>query len=138
MSMSADSSGKSFEMTISVDAADIDALGHVNNAVYVRWIQDVAVAHWQVLAPPHIQAEVLWVVLRHEIDYKQPAFQPDVIVLRTWVGAAEGLRFDRFTEVLRAPERKVLAQARTVWVPIDPKTNRPRRVSAELRNLFSV
>jgi acyl-CoA thioester hydrolase len=135
--MSADASGKSFEMTISVDAADIDALGHVNNAVYIRWIQDVAVAHWQVLAPPQVQAEVLWVVLRHEIDYKQPAFQQDVIILRTWVGVAEGLRFDRFTEILRAPDRKVLAQARTVWVPIDPKTNRPRRVSAELRTLFS-
>jgi acyl-CoA thioester hydrolase len=135
--MTADSSGKSFEMTISVDAADIDALGHVNNAVYVRWIQDVAVAHWQVLAPEQVQAEVLWVVLRHEIDYKQPAFQQDVIILRTWVGTAAGLLFDRFTEILLAPDRKVLAQARTVWVPIDPKTDRPRRVSAELRSLFS-
>jgi acyl-CoA thioester hydrolase len=128
---------KSFEMTIRVDPADIDELGHVNNTVYVRWIQDVAVAHWRILAPTEVQAEVLWLVLRHEIDYKLPALPDDVLILRTRVGGVEGLRFERHTEVLRCPDRQLLAQARTLWVPIDPVSQRPKRVSPDLRELFS-
>jgi acyl-CoA thioester hydrolase len=135
--MHQEGSNKSFEMTVRVEPGDIDALGHVNNTVYVRWVQDVAIAHWQVLAPQAMQAEVLWIVLRHETDYKHPALPQDVIVLRTYVGGAEGLRFERHTEIRRAPDRNLLAQARTLWCPIDPKTQRPKRVSAEIRALFS-
>ncbi|HKA06724.1 MAG TPA: hypothetical protein VKD71_05660, partial [Gemmataceae bacterium] len=62
----------------------------------------------------------------------------DGVVLRTWIGAAAGLRFDRHTEVLRAADRKPLAKARTVWVPIDAKSGRPKRVSERVRGLFSV
>jgi acyl-CoA thioester hydrolase len=89
------------------------------------------------IAPAESQAEIVWVALRHEIDYKHPALLEDAIILRTWVGAAEGLRFERYTEVLRSMDRKLLAQARTVWCPIDPRTNRPKRVSDEVRRLFS-
>ena len=76
-------------------------------------------------------------VIRHEIDYKSPALQSDVLILKTRVGGVEGLRFERHTEVLRAPDRQLLARARTLWVPIDPTTYRPKRVSPELRALFS-
>jgi acyl-CoA thioester hydrolase len=90
------------------------------------------------IAPAESQATLVWMVLRHEIDYQAPALPTDHIILRTWVGAAEGLRFDRHTEVLRAVDRKVLAKARTVWCPIDPVTSRPKRISEEIRSLFSV
>src|SRR5262245_2124142 len=126
-----------FEQVIAVDPADIDALGHVNNVVYLRWVQDVATAHWRALASPEVQAELVWMVLRHEIDYKHPAVLAEEIILRTWVGAAERLRFERHTEILRRSDRKLLAQARTVWCPIDPRTGRPRRVSDEVRKHFS-
>ena len=126
-----------FELTVRVEPADIDALGHVNNIVYLRWVQDVAAAHWYAAAPADDQAGLVWMVVRHEIDYLGQAGPGDELVLRTWVGAAAGLRFDRHTEVLRAGDRKVLARARTVWVPIDPATGRPKRVSDRVRRMFS-
>jgi acyl-CoA thioester hydrolase len=127
-----------FEMPIGVEPADLDGLDHVNNVVYLRWVQDVATAHWFAAAPPEDQSSVVWMVVRHEIDYQIPAVLGDEIILRTWIGAAAGLRFDRHTEILRANDRKVLAKARTVWVPIDPTTGRPKRVSERVRNMFSV
>ena len=126
-----------YEMPVRVGPADIDDLDHVNNIVYVRWVQDVAKAHWFSAAPKEDQAGLVWMVVRHEIDYHGQAGPGEEIVLRTWVGSAAGLRFDRHTEVLRAADRKVLAKARTVWVPIDPASGRPKRVSDRVRKMFA-
>jgi acyl-CoA thioester hydrolase len=127
----------SFELNQKVLPTDIDELGHVSNVVYVRWIQDVAEAHWRVLAPPSSQAELVWVVVRHEIDYKAPAVLGDGVRLRTWVGVATGLLFERHTEVRRAENEQLLALGRTLWCPVDARTHRPKRVSPELRALCS-
>jgi len=125
-------------MTVPVLPGDIDEQNHVNNIVYLRWVQDVATAHWKSLASAEAQRAVGWIVLRHEIDYKIQAGLGDEIVLRTWVGAASRLKFERFTEVCRKIDKQLLAQARTLWVPIDAKTGKPTRVSAEVRARFSV
>src|SRR6266403_790325 len=106
-----------FEMPIGVQAADIDRQNHVNNTVYVRWIQEVATAHWEARAPAAARDAIGWVVLRHEIDYKSPACLGDVVLLRTWVGQATRVTFERFVEVVRKNDRQLLAQARTLWVP---------------------
>jgi acyl-CoA thioester hydrolase len=127
-----------FELAIAVQPADIDELGHVNNVSYLRWIQDVATAHWQAAAPAADQASLRWVVARHEIDYKRPAFLRDLILARTWVGTASHRRFERHTELLRAADRRLLARARTLWCPIDAQTGRPTDVSAEVRARFSL
>lgn len=126
-----------FEMTVPVLPADIDEQNHVNNTVYLRWVQDVATAHWRSLASTEAQNAVGWVVLRHEIDYKTPANLSDEIVLRTWVGKATRLTFERFTEIRRTREGELLSKARTLWVPINNQTGRPARVSAEVRKQFS-
>lgn len=126
-------------MTVPVLPADIDGQNHVNNTVYLRWIQDVATAHWQSLASVETQAAIGWVVLRHEIDYRSPASLGDEILLRTWVGKASRLKFERFTEIRRKIDNKqLLAQARTLWVPVDVRTGKPMRVSADLRAQFSI
>ena len=127
-----------FETTVTVQPADIDGQNHVNNTVYLRWVQDVATAHWSAHASPEAQAAIGWVVLRHEIDYKLPACLGDQIVLRTWVGEASRLKFERFTEIRRKSDDQLLSQARTVWVPIDTRTGKPTRVSAEVRAQFSI
>jgi len=124
-------------MIVPVLPADIDEQNHVNNTVYLRWVQDVATAHWKSLAGAESQAAIGWVVLRHEIDYKMPASLGDEILLRTWVGQASRLKFERFTEIRRKSDHQLLAQARTLWVPIDVHTGKPTRVSAELRSQFS-
>jgi acyl-CoA thioester hydrolase len=126
-----------YELPLVAVAADIDELGHVNNIVYLRWVQEAAVAHWRALAPAAAQAAVVWVVLRHEIDYSRPAMLGDELLARTWVGTAEGLSFERHTEIVRRRDARVLARARTLWCPVDIATGRPRRVGDDLRLLFS-
>jgi acyl-CoA thioester hydrolase len=126
-----------FEMIIPVLPGDIDEQNHVNNTVYLRWIQDVATAHWRAVASPKAQETIGWVVLRHEIDYKGPATLGDEMVLRTWVGKATRLTFERFTEIRRNRDGRLSSEARTLWCPIDAQTGRPVRVSEEVRSRFS-
>jgi len=126
-----------FEMTVSVLPGDIDEQNHVNNTVYLRWVQNVATAHWRAIASPDAQETIGWVVLRHEIDYKTPAALGDEIVLHTWVGKATRLTFERFTEIRRNTDGQLLSNARTLWCPINAQTNRPMRVPAEVRAQFS-
>jgi len=95
-------------MIVSVLSDDIDEQNHVNNTVYLRWVQDVATAHWRAIASPEVREEIGWVVLRHEIDYKVPATHGDEIVLRTWVGKATRLTFERFTEIRRKSDCQLL------------------------------
>lgn len=127
-----------FELAISVKPEDIDLLGHVNNVVYVRWIQDVAVAHWYKLSTEEDRKGLVWVVTRHEIDYKASARIGDPIVARTWVGPATRFRFERHTEIVRTTDRVVLVRARTEWCPIDMATGRPVTISPALRAACSV
>jgi len=127
-----------FEITASVLPGDIDDQNHVNNTVYLRWVQDVATAHWRAVASGDAQESIGWVVLRHEIDYKAPACLGDEVVLRTWVGKATRLTFERFTEIRRTGDGQLLSTARTLWCPINAQTGRPVRVPAEVREQFSI
>jgi acyl-CoA thioester hydrolase len=128
---------KPFEIRVRVRPEEIDELGHVNNVHYLRWVQDAAVAHWRALAPKEDQERFLWVVLRHEIDYRHAAKPGDELVVRTWVGGSTRISFERLTEIRRAADGQVLAKARTLWCPIDARTRRPVQVSARVRELFT-
>lgn len=125
-----------FQITRVAEAADIDMMGHVNNIIYLRWAQEVAIAHWESIAAEKDKNEIGWVVLRHEIDYKASAHLDDEVIIQTWVGLAEGLLFERHTKILHSDGR-LLAQARTLWCPIDLQSQRPKRVSPKLRAQFS-
>ncbi len=126
-----------FDLPLVVLPEDIDELGHVNNVVYLRWVQDAATAHWRSAATAADQAAVAWVALRHEIDYKVAAVLEDAITARTWVGTADSHRFERHTEILRAADGRLLARARTLWCPISRATGRLTRVSDGVRSRFS-
>ncbi len=126
-----------FELPLAIAPDDIDELGHVNNVVYLRWAQDVATAHWRAAATTEQQDGIAWVALRHEIDYKHPALPGDAIVASTWVGQAEAIRFERFVEILRASDRRVLARTRTLWCPISRTTGKVTRVGDDVRRVFS-
>ena len=131
-------SSAAFEITVSVLPEDIDGQNHVNNTVYLRWVQEVASAHWRAVASREAQENIGWVVLRHEIDYEAPACLGDEVVLRTWVGKSTRLTFERFTEIRRTGNDQLLSKARTLWCPINAQTGRPTRVSAEVREQFSI
>lgn len=127
-----------FSLLMTVEPTDIDELGHASNIVYLRWVQQVAAAHWLAVAPPADRAALAWVVRRHEIDYLTPALPADTLRLRTWVGRADGLLFERFTQIERATDARLLARACSRWCPINALTGRPQRVTPALRALFSV
>ena len=123
-----------FQIEIVVQPSDIDAQDHVNNVVYLRWMQEAATAHWESAAPAGLRERVNWVVTRHEIDYKAPAFLGEHLVARTWVGEPSGATWERFIEIRRAGDDRLLARGRSVYAALDRATGRPRRVDAELRN----
>ena len=126
----------SFSLTITAQPADIDELGHVNNAVWVRWIQDVATTHWQAAAAPAHVTAYLWVVVRHEIDYLRGLREGESVTARTWVAdAPKGAKFDRHIEFIGAGG-KVHVRARTTWAMIDRATGRALRVPAEVAGRF--
>ncbi|MDF1503422.1 thioesterase family protein [Roseisolibacter sp. H3M3-2] len=129
---------ESYEVRLRVGEGDLDAQAHVNNVVYVRWVMDAATAHWEARTGADDRAAVAWVATRHEIDYLAPALLGDELVVRTRVGHAKGLTFERHTEVRRVADDRVLARSRTLWCPVDPGTGRPRRVPPHLRALFSM
>jgi len=122
-----------FELQIVVQPEHIDAQGHVNNVVYLRWMQDAATAHWEAAAPAEHKAMVSWVVTRHEIDYKAPAFVGEELVARTWVGEPSGATWERFIEIRRREDDRLLARGRSIYAALDRATGRPKRVDAELR-----
>ena len=117
-------------------ASDIDANGHVNNVVYVRWIQDMATSHWASRQPAEDQARWAWIVLRHEIDYRRALMPGEIATGRTWVAeTAEGPRFDRFVRI-DGPDGAMCAQARTEWCMIDAASGRPKRVTPDIVERF--
>ena len=127
-----------FQIRIIVKEPDIDPPGHVNNIVYLRWVQDAAVAHWRSAATEAQKGNILWVVTRHEIDYKHSAHLGDEIVAVTWVEKATDLIFERHTEIVREKDKKLLAKAKTFWCPINRVSGKPMRVDADVRSRFSV
>jgi acyl-CoA thioester hydrolase len=126
-----------FRLDFEPAPADIDENGHVNNVVYLRWAQDMGVAHWRSLAPPDALVQWAWVALRHEIDYRRELKLGETAQGRTWVAeAANGPRFDRFIR-LDHPAGGMCAQVHTTWVLIEQATGRPRRVPDWITEMFT-
>lgn len=116
--------------------ADIDALGHVNNAVWVRWIQDIAVAHWEAVAPPEWQAAYFWVVTRHEIDYRGNVGVGESVTGETWVPERpRGARFDRHVR-FTGGDGGVKVEAVTTWAMLDRASGRLVRVRDDIARPF--
>jgi acyl-CoA thioester hydrolase len=121
-----------YTLQLTAEPGHIDELGHVNNAVWVQWIQAVATGHWYAAAPEQYRDAFVWVVIRHEIDYLRPALVGDIVTGRTWVAdAPKGARFDRFMEFTGA-DGKLLVRAKTTWAMLDKATGRPQRITTEI------
>jgi len=126
-----------FRLDFQPTASDIDENGHVNNVVYLRWAQDLGVAHWQSRAPAEAQAGWAWVALRHEIDYRRALMPGERALGRTWVSdTAEGPRFNRFIRI-DAADGAMCAQVVTTWVLIEQATGRPKRVPPWMLEMFA-
>lgn len=119
-----------------VQPTDIDQLDHVNNVVYVQWIQDAAVKHWKSAIPDEIKEKYVWVILRHEIDYKNPARLGDLLSIETKVLDAKGITSVRNVKIYRAKDKKLLVESITTWCMLNAETLRPARITNDIKNLF--
>ncbi|KQM64305.1 thioesterase [Sphingomonas sp. Leaf17] len=125
-----------FTLAITAGADDIDELGHVNNAVWVQWIQRIATAHWDAVATEDQRAAHAWVVTRHAIDYRGNVVAGETVTGETWVPEPpKGARFDRHVRFVGADGR-VKVEAVTTWALIDRATGRLLRVRPDLAAAF--
>lgn len=125
-----------FTLAFTASPDDIDIMGHVNNAVWVQWMEAIATAHWEAVALPEHQAAYAWVVTRHEIDYRGNIAAGESVTAETFIpDPPSGARFDRRVD-FRTAAGKVIVSARTTWAMIEIATGRLMRVPAEVAAPF--
>ena len=117
-----------------VTSSEIDDLNHVNNVVYVKWMDEVAFEHWALLTKDNPLPEVIWVVVRHEIDYLKQAAIGDEITINTWVGGSKSFKSERFMEFYS--NGKLLAKALTIWGMLNAKNYKPVRITESILNVL--
>ena len=127
-----------FKLSFQVSPGDIDDQHHVNNVIYLQWVQSISFAHWNTAASEELKSNCKWVVLRHEIDYHSPALPEDTIDACTWIEAPVGPRQQRNVLIQRSHDGKVLAMAKTTWCLLDPRTNRPRKIGYEVSSVLGL
>jgi acyl-CoA thioester hydrolase len=129
----------SYTMVRNVADDDIDNLGHANNIAYVRWIQDVAVAHSETVGlgfAAYARIGAVFVIRRQEVDYLRPLLRGDTIQVRTWIGSVAAAKCQRATEITSAATGIVAARALTTWGFVDFRSGRPTRIPDEVRVAF--
>lgn len=126
----------SFTMAFTAGPEHIDMNGHVNNMVWLQWVQDIATAHWEAVAPPEQQAAYVWFVLRHEIDYRGNIAEGDTVTARTFIpGPPQGARFVRCVD-FTSEAGKAIVQVRSTWAMIDRASGRPLRITQAIAGPF--
>jgi acyl-CoA thioester hydrolase len=123
-----------FRHPVAIEAADIDHMGHVNNAVYLKWVQEAVIDYWRSVAPADAVASHLWVALKHEISYLRPTFLEDNVVAEVIAEKVEGARA-YFTTVVRRGQ-EVLSEVKSCWCCLDAATKRPARLAREIASRF--
>ena len=119
-----------FRHRVAIEPADIDHMGHVNNAVYLKWVQEAVIDYWSSVAPPSAVAGHLWVALKHEITYLRPTFLQDNVVAEVIAEKVEGARA-YFTTVVRRGQ-DVLSEVRSCWCCLDAASLRPARLARDI------
>ena len=126
-----------FSTTIKVIPEHLDDVQHVNNVIYVQWMQDIASMHWNAFASEELKAAVLWMIRRHEIDYYNQAFLNDDLQMTTWTGDYTNVTWKRHYEIIRPSDNKKIITAASIWIPLDRNTQRPRKIDEALVNMFA-
>ncbi|GGX12606.1 acyl-CoA thioesterase [Aquimarina muelleri] len=125
-----------FEYHLAVPKSAIDDMEHVNNVVYLQWVQDIAKKHWESKTDKAIQNTYVWVVLNHFIEYHHPTFENEKITLQTWVDNYRGVKSERHTKIINTTTQKVLVSAKTSWCLLYKESLRPARITDEISTLF--
>ncbi|GHC46841.1 acyl-CoA thioesterase [Ulvibacter litoralis] len=123
-----------FSNSFQVTAEDTDFLNHVNNVVYLKWIQEISEKHWNTFATSEMKEQLIWMVLQHKIDYLHQSFEGDTITISTWVEKNEGVKSTR--KVLIYRDDVLLVSSETIWCLLDKKTMKPKRITDNISELF--
>lgn len=125
-----------FRKTFTALPEHIDELSHVNNTVWLTWVQDMATAHWTAVAPAEHVERYVWVVTRHEIDYRGNIAVGETVAAETFIPEGpKGAQFDRCVEFRNAAGKRIVA-ARSTWAMLDKASGRLVRVPAEVAAPF--
>ena len=128
---------KILEKEITVSKNDLDDLNHVNNVVYVNWIQEIAKNHWNILVSDEIKDNYYWVLLEHNIKYLHSALLNEKIIIKTYIEETKGVKSSRIVEIFNKGTNQLLVTSKTIWCLINAKTNKPSRINNEIRKAFS-
>jgi acyl-CoA thioester hydrolase len=123
-----------YKSIFKVKQEHIDALNHVNNVVYLQWVQEISADHWSLLASNKIRKNNIWVALRHEIDYVNQSFLNDEISIYTWIDKTNGAKSNRIVQIFCGD--KLLTKSNTTWCLLDIITLKPKRIGKEILQLF--
>jgi len=123
-----------YRHAIGIVPDDIDHMGHVNNSVYLKWVQEAVVRYWEKVAPSDAVAKHLWVALKHEIEFRRPTFLDDTVVAVVIAEQVQGARA-LFTTVIRRGE-DVLAEVKSTWCCLDAGSMRPARLAKDIVSRF--
>lgn len=125
-----------YQHSVIVKEKDIDNLNHVNNVVYLQWVNDISEKHWEILSNDAIKSKYFWVCIRHEIDYVNEAFLEDEVTVYTWVGESKGVKSIRYVHIYKGDI--LLAKVASTWCLIDAKTHKPTRIKEDILELLSL
>lgn len=127
-----------YSKTFTIPVNSIDENGHVNNVMYVQWMQDIAVEHYASIGGIVAQGpDATWVIREHRIEYLLPAFEGEEIEIRTWVENIRKVRSLRKYEFVRKADGKTLVKGESDWVFVDVNTGSPRAIPDEVIKVFS-
>jgi acyl-CoA thioester hydrolase len=121
---------------LTVSDTDLDELRHVNNVIYIQWVNTIAKAHWIKVASQNLLDNYFWVLANHQIKYKYPAFVNDNILLNTFVESSNGITSTRIVEIFNNDTQKLLAISETTCCFMSFATRKPTRITAEIKSLF--
>ncbi|MBU3848117.1 MAG: acyl-CoA thioesterase [Candidatus Acinetobacter avistercoris] len=128
-----------FDLKIKVQPEHIDILGHVNNVVYVQWMQDVATAHIDHIGlgiKEYLALKHAMVAVEHHVQYKKASVLGDEVILRTWLSDINAMYSFRQYVFFRPSDRAVLFYASTKWACVEIATGKPKRLSPTFINAY--
>ncbi len=125
-----------FQLDITVQANHLDEINHVNNVVYLRWVQDVSEAHWRSVATPEMLENYFWVAIRHELDYKNQSYLDENLVLKTHLIEYGGVRSKRVVKIYKKDTNQLVMQSLTTWILMATATKKPIRIPNNMMELF--
>ena len=128
-----------FEYPVTVQESDIDEMNHANNVCYIRWMQEAAIGHstyngWS--TERYIDSHWAWVARKHTIEYLQPAFLGDDLIVQTWIADFQRVRSRRKYRFIRESDNAIVATAETNWAFLSTETRRPIKIPEAVAECF--